>query len=91
MVGDIRVKWTRAEADDKSSEWQESPLTWGVERFDFVFVVEHINRDHCWLAYLMVYDADLGIGEYATERLAKAACRRKAGRIVDSLKRGIRA
>jgi hypothetical protein len=83
------MKWTRAEADDKSSEWQESTLTWGVEKFDFVFVVEKSRR--CWIAYLMVYDADLAIGEYRSEKLAKAACRRKAGRIVDSLKRGIRA
>lgn len=59
---------------------------------EVVFVVR--KQPRCWDAWfhLSLPDEDpLHVGDYRTERLAKAACRRKAGRIVDALKRGIRA
>jgi hypothetical protein len=59
---------------------------------EMILLCFHVTKERrCWHAYMATAGRSYIVGDYRTERLAKAACRRKAGRIVDSLKRGIRA
>jgi hypothetical protein len=70
--------------------WWSSVLPTSVDGVEFEFTIDKGKR--CWRARVCgAGGADKKLGDYRTERLAKAACRRKAGRIVDALKRGIRA
>jgi hypothetical protein len=76
------MKWT-AGVEGKSSCVLDAPPVY------LHFIIAPDRR--CWRAVLYDPPGWQHVGDYRTERLAKAACRRKAGRIVDSLKRGIRA
>lgn len=87
------MKWTthtRAKTPmDPAYSWEEAQLDTSIPSLRIDFLVERERR--CYVAHVCVNSDCLKLGDYRTERLAKAACRRKAGRIVDSLKRGIRA
>lgn len=78
------MKWTALEPGLFSSVIGDDPTR-------LCFMVTQLSR--CWVATWTLANSPRSekIGDYRTERLAKAACRRKAGRIVDSLKRAIRA
>lgn len=86
------MKWTTHTRPktpmDPAYSWQEANLDTSVVGLSIDFLVEKARR--CYIATMVAAGNDTKVGDYATERLAKAACRRKAGRIVQSLQRGIR-
>lgn len=88
------MKWTTHTRPktpmDLAHTWQETRLDTSIPEVFVEFIVSKERR--CWVAEIFASGSDSHkLGDYRTERLAKAACRRKAGRIVDALKRGIRA
>ena len=87
------MKWTTHHRPktpmDPAYSWEEASIDTSIPGMSIDFLVEKARR--CYLATVVAAGDQHKIGEYRTERLAKAACRRKAGRIVDCLKRGIRA
>ena len=87
------MKWKAVTAKDGSAEWQEASVSWGAPEYSIVFVVEQQKR--CWVAFYMLDGGergeDWGVGEYRSERLAKAACRRKAGALIRRMIRDMQA